>query len=156
METTRKAKFATKKNALRKLKTLRNIGMLKIAKAEVLTSVSKYFGKLSIAYLVSWPNDPKDCKFFEFRDIRGRKLTRTECLAILDRSANRLYPLNTKECLEKNFYLKSGRKLSNSECIEIVDKREMFVIKSARTIVTRGKICKGRIGRFNRHFRSRI
>ena len=66
-------------------------------------------------------------------------MTIYECLAILERSANRLYPLNTKECLEKNFYLKDGRQLSNSECIEIVDKREMFVIKSARMILTRGK-----------------
>lgn len=86
---------------------------------------------------ISWPNVPKDCKFFEFRDYRGRKLTKNECLAVLDRSANRLYPLNTKECLEKNFYLKDGRQLSSSECIEIVDKREMFIIKSARRILSR-------------------
>ncbi|CBY07588.1 unnamed protein product [Oikopleura dioica] len=86
---------------------------------------------------VSWPKVPKDCKFFEFRDYRGRKLTKYECLAVLDRSANRLYPLNTKECLEKNFYLKDGRQLSSSECIEIIDKREMFIIKSARRILSR-------------------
>jgi len=67
-------------------------------------------------------------------------LTKNECLAVLDRSANRLYPLNTKECLEKNFYLKDGRQLSSSECIEIVDKREMFIIKSARRILSRGKM----------------
>ncbi|CBY36566.1 unnamed protein product [Oikopleura dioica] len=74
---------------------------------------------------------------FLFFKIRGRKLTKNECLAVLDRSANRLYPLNTKECLEKNFYLKDGRQLSSSECIEIVDKREMFIIKSARRILSR-------------------
>ncbi|CAG5103994.1 Oidioi.mRNA.OKI2018_I69.chr1.g1035.t1.cds [Oikopleura dioica] len=86
---------------------------------------------------ISWPQSSKDCKFYEFYDQYGRRLSKSECQALLDSSPNRLYPLTTKECLEKNFYLKDDRRLSNSECVEIVDRRTMFIIKSAKKIQTR-------------------
>ena len=42
----------------------------------------------------------------------------------------------------EEFLLERRKKMSSSDCIESVDKRQMFIIKSARRVLSRGKMKK--------------